>query len=135
VQGTGIALRMSASAFRRELKRNKLLQEGAWRYANASMATAMQVAVCNHAHLLGARLARWLLMTSDCLATNTFFQTQDFLALMLGVRRTGVSGVAASLQERKLISYRRGTIAILDRAGLRNAACSCYETIRKLNPD
>jgi CRP-like cAMP-binding protein len=133
VQSGGIALRMSAGAFRAELKRNKLLQREVWRYAHTAMATSMQIAVCNNAHLLSARFARWLLMTSDCLSANTFFQTQEFLALMLGVRRGGISGVAGNLQRRKLITYRRGTIAILDRAGLRDAACGCYETIRKLD--
>jgi CRP-like cAMP-binding protein len=133
VQSGGIALRMGADAFRAELKRNKLLRNEVSRYANTAMATSMQIAVCNNAHLLSARLARWLLMTSDCLSANTFFQTQEFLALMLGVRRGGISGVAGNLQRRKLITYRRGSIAILDRAGLRDAACSCYETIRKLD--
>jgi CRP-like cAMP-binding protein len=133
VQGGGMALRMTASDFRAELKRSKSLQQETWRYANTSMATAMQIAVCNNVHLMSERLARWLLMTSDCLSTNTFFQTQEFLALMLGVRRTGVSGVAAALQKRKLIVYRRGTIAIVDRAGLKDAACSCYDAIRELS--
>ena len=133
VQGAGTAMRMSAQAFRAELKKNKSLHEKTSRCANVQMATAMQVAVCNNTHVLGARLARWLLMTSDVMSKHTFFQTQEFLAVMLGVRRSGVSAAAATLQKRRLIAYRRGTIAILDRAGLRAAACSCYETIRKLD--
>jgi CRP-like cAMP-binding protein len=133
VQGAGTAMRITTHAFRAELKRNLPLQQEAARYANVSMATAMQIAVCNNAHLLSARFARWLLMTSDCLSSNVFFQTQEFLALMLGVQRSGVSGAAAALQKRRLIVYKRGSIAILDRTGLRDAACSCYDTIRKLD--
>ena len=96
------------------------------------MATAMQVAVCNKTHLLEARLARWLLMTRDRVASDEFRFTQEFIALMLGVRRAGVTNAAGELQRRKLIRYSRGTMRILDRKRLRAASCSCYEFIRKL---
>lgn len=132
VQGAGTAMRMSARMFRTELKRNRWLHREASRFANVAMATAMQVAACNNAHLLEARLARWLLMTSDCLSMNTFFITQGFLAHMLGVRRTGVSEAAVGLQKRGLVIYKRGRMTILNRPGLRAASCGCYETIRKL---
>jgi CRP-like cAMP-binding protein len=75
---------------------------------------------------------RWLLMTRDCLRTDTFLLTQDFLAHMLGVRRSGVSEVARRLRQRGLIRYSRGKITIVDVAGLRATSCVCYETIRKL---
>jgi CRP-like cAMP-binding protein len=132
VQGEGTAMRMSARAFAAELVRNPALQTQAMRYAGLSMATAMQVAACNNAHVVEERCARWLLMTSDNLATNAFFLTQDFLAQMLGVRRTGVSEAAAGLQRRGLVSYRRGKMTILNRAGLVAASCGCYEVIRNL---
>lgn len=132
VQAAGTAMRMRAGSFAQELKRNTPLQRAASRYANVSMATAMQVAACNNAHVVDERCARWLLMTSDQLTSNAFFLTQEFLAQMLGVRRTGVSEAATRLQKRGLVSYRRGRMSILNRAGLVAAACGCYETIRDL---
>jgi CRP-like cAMP-binding protein len=132
VQAAGTAMRMSARKFSAELKRNLPLQNETLRFAAVSMATAMQVAACNNAHSVEERCARWLLMTSDSLSANAFFITQDFLAQMLGVRRTGVSAAAAGLQRRGLVSYRRGRMTILNRAGLIAAACGCYEVIRNL---
>jgi CRP-like cAMP-binding protein len=96
------------------------------------MATAMQVAVCNKEHVLEARLARWLLMTRDRVTSDKFRFTQQFIALMLGVRRSGVTVAAGALQRRKLIRYSRGMMEILDYKGLRAASCSCYEKIREL---
>jgi hypothetical protein len=75
-------------------------------------------------------MARWLLMTHDRVNSNEFRITQDFLALMLGVRRVGVSVAMGALRDRKVITYRRGTIRILDQGGLVAAACSCYKTVR-----
>lgn len=132
VQGAGTALRMRAAPFSDELKRNPALQREILGYANVAMATAMQIAACNNAHLVDQRCARWLLMTSDHLAASTFFLTQEFLAQMLGVRRTGVSEAAGKLHRRGLVSYKRGSVTILDRAGLVAAACGCYQTIRGL---
>jgi len=132
VQGAGSAMRMSAARFGRELERNRPLRRELDRCAYVAMATAMQVAVCNKEHVLQARLARWLLMTRDRVGSDDFRFTQQFIALMLGVRRTGVTVAAGALQRRKLIRYSRGTMRILDRQGLRAASCSCYDVIRKL---
>jgi len=134
VQGAGSAMRMTSARFGKELKRNRPLQRELDRCAHVAMATAMQTAVCNKAHLLEARLARWLLMTHDRAASDSFHCTQESIALMLGVRRVGVTKAAGDLQRRKLIRYSRGTIQILDRARLRAASCSCYDVIRKLEP-
>ena len=132
VQGAGSAMRMSAPRFRRELARNRPLQRSIERCANVAMATAMQIAVCNKEHLLEPRLARWLLMTQSRVASDRFRFTQQFIAVMLGVRRAGVNAAAGALQRRGLIRYSRGSMQILDRPGLLAASCSCYEIIRKL---
>lgn len=132
VQGTGTAMRLSAARFSAELRRSAPLHRAASRYASASIAVALQIAACNNAHVVDERCARWLLMTSDNLGTNAFFLTQALLSQMVGVRRSGVSEAAARLQKRGLVSYRRGKIAILDRAGLAEASCGCYQIIRNL---
>ena len=132
VQGAGRAMRTTASRFRRELERSRPLRREMDRCAHLAMATAMQVAVCNKQHVLEARLARWLLMTRDRIASDEFRFTQQFIALMLGVRRTGVTVAAGALQRGGLIRYSRGTMRILDRQRLRAAACSCYDVIRRL---
>ena len=132
VQGAGSAMRMGALDFSRELRRNPSLQREVLRSAGAQMATAMQIAACNNAHALQPRLARWLLMTRDRLGTDRFAMTQEFLAQMLGTRRGTVNAGASALQRARLITYSRGTIVIRDREGLRAAACSCYEGIRRL---
>jgi CRP-like cAMP-binding protein len=132
VQGGGTALRMKAAAFREELARCAPLQREVYRFAYAKLAQARQTAACNRFHQVPARLARWLLMTRDRVRSNQFHLTHEFLADMLGVRRAGVTNAAVSLQRKKLISYQRGNISILDADGLAAAACACYEIVRKL---
>jgi CRP-like cAMP-binding protein len=134
VQGAGSALRMRSADFSRNFERNSAFRRAVLRYAGAQMATAMQIATCNNAHPLQPRLARWLLMSRDCLGTTRFAMTQDFLARMLGTRRATVNGAAGALQRAKLITYSHGKITIRDLDGLRAAACSCYEDIRRLTP-
>lgn len=85
-----------------------------------------QTAACNRLHSVEQRTARWLLMASDRLGGHVLPLTQEFLAAMLGVRRSGVSEAAGELQRSGLIRYRRGQITIIDRAGLKKAACECY---------
>ena len=132
VQGAGSAMRITSARFGRELKHNRPLRRALNRCAYVAMATAMQSAVCNKAHLLEARLARWLLMTRDRAGSDTFQCTQEAIALMIGVRRAGVTHAASGLQRRKLIRYSRGAMQILDPAGLLAVSCTCYEVIRKL---
>ncbi len=130
VQGTGTALRMTAARFGKELAQCPLLQQVLYRYIHVLMVQVTQTAACNRFHLVEKRLARWLLMTLDRVSENPFQLTQDFLSHMLGVRRVGVTKAANSLQQRKLISYTRGSITILDRAGLEAYSCGCYRAVK-----
>ena len=93
------------------------------------LAQARQTIACNCFHLSDARLARWLLMTSDRAQSEEFFLTQSFIADMLGLRRVTVTEIAGRLWRSKLISYGRGWIRILDRPGLEAVSCRCYTRI------
>lgn len=132
VQGTGTAMRMSAARFHQAFEQSAPLQRELYRYTHAKLTMARQTVACNRFHPIGARLARWLLMTSDRVLSEEFFLTQDFLADMLGVLRAAVNRAAGSLQERSLIRYSRGKITILDRKGLEAVTCRCYTRIEGL---
>jgi CRP-like cAMP-binding protein len=130
VQGGGDALRIAAAPFRAAFARNLRLQQALHRYTYALMAQISQTAACNRFHAAEARLARWLLMTSERVGTDEFPLTHEFLAHMLGVRREGVTEAANALRRRKVIDYSRGKIQILDAARLKAASCSCYQVVR-----
>lgn len=132
VQGGGTALRMKIADFRREFRNSTALQRELFLFTHLLMIQIAQTAACNRFHTVPQRMARWLLMTSDRVRATEFRITQEFLALMLGVRRVGVSIASRGLAERKLIGYRRGTFTILDQSGLAAAACGCYQTVKDI---
>jgi len=133
VQGAGTAMRMKAARFSEEIRKSAQLRQEVSRYTRALIAQITQTAACNRFHVVEARLARWLLMTRDRVRSDEFPLTHAFLGHMLGVRRVGVTTAAHALQKRKLITYSRGKIEILDRRRLEGAACSCYALVRDMN--
>jgi CRP-like cAMP-binding protein len=130
VQGTGEAMRMKSARFLEEFPQSLSLQRELYRYSHLLTTQVTQTAACNRFHKVEARLARWLLMTRDRMRSDQFRLTHEFLADMLGVRRVGVTKAASALQQRKLISYSRGNIRILDRKGLEAASCGCYQILK-----
>lgn len=131
VQGPGAAWRIGTADFRRELAHNASLQRGLNRYIHVLMTQLAASAGCLRFHLIGPRLARWLLMSQDRAHADGFRITHEFLSYMLGVRRVGVTTAAVALQRSGLIEYHRGALTVLDRPGLEAAACSCYASDRK----
>jgi CRP-like cAMP-binding protein len=130
-QVAGPAARLSAADFAEYLATDGALHRLLHRYTQSMMVQMAQTVLCNSTHGAEQRLSRWLLMTSDRMRSDTFGLTQEFLAQMLGVRRATVSDYAGKLQAEDLISYTRGSIVILDHAGLRARSCECYEILRR----
>lgn len=130
VQHADGALKMRAEVAREEFKRGGVFQDQILRYVQANTIQISQTAACNRLHSIEERLARWLLMTQDRAASVELMLTQEFLAMMLGVRRAGVTDAAITLQADGYINYKRGHITILDRAGLEEAACECYRIVK-----
>jgi CRP-like cAMP-binding protein len=101
------------------------------RFQNVVLLQAQQSAACHALHTVQARLCRWLLQSQDVTGSEVVPLTQEFLSHMLGVQRTSVSLCAHALQSAGLIKYSRGQIKILDRRGLKKAACECYDAVRQ----
>lgn len=135
VQGPGSACRIAAPAFRIELARSPALQRILNRYLYVLMAQQAASAACLRFHLIGPRLARWLLMSQDRAHSDSFHLTHQFLAYMLGVRRVGITAAAGALQRDGLIAYHRGDMVVLNRLGLESAACGCYSADRRAYAD
>jgi cAMP-binding proteins - catabolite gene activator and regulatory subunit of cAMP-dependent protein kinases len=131
VATSGAALRIEAAHLRDTLLQCPSLQQELYRHTHAMLTQARQAIACNCFHVSDARLARWLLMTSDRAQSEKFFLTHSFMADLLGLRRVTVTEIAGRLRHRKLISYGRGRIRILDRPGLETAACRCYARIER----
>lgn len=126
VQGPGSALRVEAAAFREQLAASSALRTLLEHYLYVRLLQMATASTCLRFHLIGPRLARWLLMSQDRAHADHFRVTHEFLAYMLGVRRVGITVAAGQLQREGLIAYHRGQLNVLDRAGLEAAACSCY---------
>jgi CRP-like cAMP-binding protein len=129
-QGQGNAYRIAAADMLNALRECPQLSVLLFRYAQEAAMELTQIAACNRLHVIDERLARWLLMSQDRIDQNPLPLTQDFLAQMLGTRRSGVSVAASILQRAGLIEYKRGRVSISDRSGLEQASCECYAAIQ-----
>jgi hypothetical protein len=124
---------ISAPRFELVTRHSAALGELIFDYIETLWAEAQQNAACNAIHDGSSRLCRWLLQCADRIGSEQLLLTQEFLAEMLGVRRTTVTLLAQELQKRGILRYSRGRITILDRAALEALACDCYEVIKKLS--
>ncbi|MDC0831632.1 cAMP-binding protein - catabolite activator and regulatory subunit of cAMP-dependent protein kinase [Geitlerinema sp. FC II] len=131
VQIAGDAWKLNADLLKREFDRGGVLQQTLLLYTQALFTQVSQNAVCNRRHVIEKRLARWLLSVRDCIKQNELLLTQEFIATMLGTRRSGVTVAARKLQQAGLIRYSRGKITILDRQGLEASACECYGVVQR----
>ncbi|MGH6738556.1 MAG: Crp/Fnr family transcriptional regulator [Bradyrhizobium sp.] len=131
VQMRGEASRLRVRVLRDEFEHNHEARTLLLRYAQLLMGQIAQGAACNRVHSIEARCARWLLSTHDRVEGDEFPLTHEFLAMMLGVRRAGVSVAQHKLLKDGLIRYVRGDVAVLDRRGLEAAACECYGVVRQ----
>ncbi|MBL8849681.1 MAG: Crp/Fnr family transcriptional regulator [Planctomycetaceae bacterium] len=131
-QIAGECLRIAAEELLRSIREIPRLGALLQRYCLSLLLETSQNAACNLRHTVEQRMARWLLLCADRSGKDEFELTQEFLAMMLGVRRQSVNVTAGLLNDRRLIDYRRGGIKVLDRAGLTSAACECYRAISRL---
>jgi CRP-like cAMP-binding protein len=130
VQIAGSAYRMSAETLREEFDLSKSLRHQLLRHSQAMFTQASQGSLCNRLHSIEERLCRWLLTVSDRIGSDELDLTHEFLANMLGARRSGVTTTAGALRAAGLIDYTRGHIKILDRKAMEEDVCECYGVIR-----
>jgi CRP-like cAMP-binding protein len=131
VQSAGHGLRLKAQLMKEEFDRAGPVLHLLLRYTQALITQMAQTAACNRHHTLDQQLCRWLLLSLDRLRANELAMTQELIANMLGVRREGVTEAAVKLQQAGLISYARGHITVLDRAGLEQRTCECYAVVKR----
>ncbi|WP_151636233.1 Crp/Fnr family transcriptional regulator [Noviherbaspirillum aerium] len=127
----GEALRMSSERFLALTAGDTPLRRLCLRYLQAYLAQVSQSVACNALHSVEQRFARWVLMSHDRMHHASFQLTHEYLASMLGVHRPSVTLVAGKLQDQGLIEYKRGVITVLDRPGLEQASCECYDIVRQ----
>lgn len=131
VRTAGHAYRLSGKFLLAEFNRAETLHSLLLRYTQALATQIFQVAACNRFHTIEQQLCRWLLATLDRLPSNELVMTQELVAHALGVRREGITEAAGNLQRAGNISYRRGHISVLQRAGLEAISCECYAVVKK----
>jgi len=131
VQTAGYAYRLPGRLLKQEFSRGGLMQSLLLRYTQALLTQMIQTAACNRHHSVEQQLCRWLLLTLDRLPEREFVMTQELVASMLGVRREGITEAAGNLRRAGVISYRRGHISVLERAGLESGSCECYAVVKK----
>ena len=124
------AMKLSAAVLKQEFKRGEVLQKRLLLYTQAFLTQVSQSAACNRQHRIEERLARWLLSVHDCVLTDELPLTQEFIADMLGTRRSGVTVAAGILQKAGMISYNRGKITILNQQSLEDTCCECYRLVQ-----
>jgi CRP-like cAMP-binding protein len=132
IQIPGYAVRIPAAGFLAEVSARPEAEKLFGLHLYALTRQILQGAVCNHVHSMEQRCARWLLVTQDAAEKDTFPITQEFLSHMLGVRRATVNEAVGMLRTAGLITYVRGKMTVLERAGLESAACVCYETVKRV---
>jgi CRP-like cAMP-binding protein len=126
----GDAVRIRAEYLKESYERSDEVRRTLNRYVHTVVIVGSQSAACNALHRVEARMCRWLLMSSDGVASDEVNLTHEYLSTMLGVRRPGVTEVAGKLRAEGLIDYGRGQIRIVDRAGMQRLACECYGRVK-----
>jgi CRP-like cAMP-binding protein len=129
-QASGTAVRMAAEPLLKEFDETKAVRDVMLRYTQAYIAQLSQNVACNRLHTIEQRLARWLLECRDRLGRDDLALTHEFIAQMLGVRRSGVTETAGALQSRGLIDYGRKKLQVVDAPGLEATSCECFGVIR-----
>jgi CRP-like cAMP-binding protein len=131
VQIPGLALRISAADLQAIMARNPAIRDHLLRYVQSLMSQEAQAVLCNAKHEIDKRLTRWLLLAHDRVAGNLLPVTHDVLAMMLGVRRAGVSEALAALEAKGVVAKSRGALKIVSREALKANACECYKIIEE----
>ena len=131
IQMPGVGLRIGSDVLRTEMLRRPVLLDRVLRFTQVLNTQISHTAACNAHHNLQERLARWLLMAHDRAESDALPLTQEFISMMLAVRRPGVTVAARSLQATGAIEYERGRILVRDRQRLEEASCECYGIVRE----
>ena len=130
VQIPGFAYAIPKTVLQKQVEKHRELRDLLLGYIHASSSQIAQTAACNRLHYLEQRCCRWLLIAHDSARSDVFSVTHEFLAMMLGVHRPGISLALNKFQDAGMLTYVRGHVTIVDRRGLEDAACECYGTIR-----
>jgi CRP-like cAMP-binding protein len=133
MQGAGRAIRLPFAELRNAFEERREIRARILECVQQQALSQSQIAGCHRLHEAEERLARWLLTAQDHTDSDVLILTQEFLAEMLGSRRTTITVVAGGLQRRGLIEYSRGRVKILNREGLESVACACYPIVKALH--